>query len=640
MLRRGLSPRRARTETDWLIHATTSRSLTHDSMSTHELGSTVRIHSACVLALSKGGTCHAWTLSPAIWDICSSHPRICTVCTIRLALSGSRPWLELRKVLNLSQSPSKQPPSVPADVREQLQRASILSILPQMVPLSAWDADDDGRGNQRNGTDCRVPRTGVASICFRTLDFTRPVALQATDKKLKLLIRAECDLGPLGWYEEGGSEFWLAYMVHTSPSSHSSRSSAVRARYFGCVLCLSKFTLPGAPITYRLLTFAENRRLACDVDTRWDSITSDALRPICENFAFLLDNITGNSSLDITREYIHRAIGALFRAAMNDIAYKAIVTMIQQVPHIPEELRSSSPDMDVDEESCVEYISTVVILMGSCHKIVDQTFNYLNVVTESTLVKEGSVRHLLEELRLTVDDLRWDIGPLEVQMKSAWSKIEDAAKQAKLDLHNVTSVNTIDDLVLRLNGYWRQAKIEAKDQRRLLATLRTMVEPHAVSLHNMAKAISVEPDPWRKVFGSMLLLIKTVNGDGAIYSVIMVIFSRLSTILQRVPPQPSLGECMRSSKVCLRIFLEMIAIIVLSVGVVTKGQNLRRMKAWAGIEKSVLLTHQPLQMAVDNVDGLVGKLVASTLDSKMVSVTEQLWRDACNMYMKATGKDI
>lgn len=70
-------------------------------------------------------------------------------------------------VLNLSQSPSKQPPSVPADVREQLQRASILSILPQMVPLSAWDADDDGRGNQRNGTDCRVPRTGVASICFR-----------------------------------------------------------------------------------------------------------------------------------------------------------------------------------------------------------------------------------------------------------------------------------------------------------------------------------------------------------------------------------------------------------------------------------------------------------------------------------------
>lgn len=98
MLRRGLSPRRARTETGWLIHATTSRSLTHDSMSTHELGSTVRIHSACVapdhrrkgvgLALSKGGTCHAWTLSPAIWDICSSHPRICTVCTIRLALSG------------------------------------------------------------------------------------------------------------------------------------------------------------------------------------------------------------------------------------------------------------------------------------------------------------------------------------------------------------------------------------------------------------------------------------------------------------------------------------------------------------------------------------------------------------------------
>lgn len=29
-------------------------------------------------------------------------------------------------------------------------------------------------------------------------------------KKLKLLICAECDLGPLGWTEEGGTEFWLA----------------------------------------------------------------------------------------------------------------------------------------------------------------------------------------------------------------------------------------------------------------------------------------------------------------------------------------------------------------------------------------------------------------------------------------------
>ena len=28
--------------------------------------------------------------------------------------------------------------------------------------------------------------------------------------KLKLLACAECDLGPLGWCEEGGKEFWLA----------------------------------------------------------------------------------------------------------------------------------------------------------------------------------------------------------------------------------------------------------------------------------------------------------------------------------------------------------------------------------------------------------------------------------------------
>lgn len=30
------------------------------------------------------------------------------------------------------------------------------------------------------------------------------------DKPLKLLACAECDLGPVGWCEPGGTEFWVA----------------------------------------------------------------------------------------------------------------------------------------------------------------------------------------------------------------------------------------------------------------------------------------------------------------------------------------------------------------------------------------------------------------------------------------------
>jgi len=49
-------------------------------------------------------------------------------------------------------------------------------------------------------------------MAFENIGFSRPVPSQnqATDKKLKLLACAECDLGPLGWSEEGGTEFWLA----------------------------------------------------------------------------------------------------------------------------------------------------------------------------------------------------------------------------------------------------------------------------------------------------------------------------------------------------------------------------------------------------------------------------------------------
>ncbi|KAE9394079.1 Mss4-like protein [Gymnopus androsaceus JB14] len=47
---------------------------------------------------------------------------------------------------------------------------------------------------------------------FENIGFSRPVeslSLSPSGKKLKLLACAECDLGPLGWSEEGGNEFWL-----------------------------------------------------------------------------------------------------------------------------------------------------------------------------------------------------------------------------------------------------------------------------------------------------------------------------------------------------------------------------------------------------------------------------------------------
>ncbi|KAI6044537.1 Mss4-like protein [Pisolithus marmoratus] len=49
---------------------------------------------------------------------------------------------------------------------------------------------------------------------FENIGFTRAIQLggdtSGPTKQLKWLICAECDLGPLGWTEVGGKEFWLA----------------------------------------------------------------------------------------------------------------------------------------------------------------------------------------------------------------------------------------------------------------------------------------------------------------------------------------------------------------------------------------------------------------------------------------------
>jgi len=47
---------------------------------------------------------------------------------------------------------------------------------------------------------------------FENIGFTRQTRAfsEESRKSLKLIICAECDLGPLGWCEDGGTEFWLA----------------------------------------------------------------------------------------------------------------------------------------------------------------------------------------------------------------------------------------------------------------------------------------------------------------------------------------------------------------------------------------------------------------------------------------------
>jgi len=51
-------------------------------------------------------------------------------------------------------------------------------------------------------------------MAFENVGFSRPVArtgeASASSKPIKFLICADCEVGPLGWCEVGGKEFWLA----------------------------------------------------------------------------------------------------------------------------------------------------------------------------------------------------------------------------------------------------------------------------------------------------------------------------------------------------------------------------------------------------------------------------------------------
>ncbi|KAL4063677.1 acyl-CoA N-acyltransferase [Scleroderma citrinum] len=182
---------------------------------------------------------------------------------------GSRPWYEMRMILPRSEvalsAPPEQPQSLPPGVLEALTRPfgeGRTARNLQDFPGGILDVSTlySGEGVSRNKYDLICPRVGCGSIilksgvgnlderasvkidppskpihsdltplpappamthwwlitpspmAFENIGFTRPIPPgdPSSAKKLKLLICAECDLGPLGWTEEGGKEFWLA----------------------------------------------------------------------------------------------------------------------------------------------------------------------------------------------------------------------------------------------------------------------------------------------------------------------------------------------------------------------------------------------------------------------------------------------
>ncbi|KAF9524930.1 Mss4-like protein [Crepidotus variabilis] len=185
---------------------------------------------------------------------------------------GSKPWFEMRRDLTSShprtQTPTQMlsgPQQIPPGVLEALQRprtdvpqSRLLSDFPHALS-DLLEEDRSQAGTTLNKFDLLCPRVDCGSIilkkgaakwverdsiqlepedspqdprlpalpvppdtaqwwlvtgspmAFENIGFTRPVQpLLASGQKIKLLICGECDLGPLGWSEEGGSEFWLA----------------------------------------------------------------------------------------------------------------------------------------------------------------------------------------------------------------------------------------------------------------------------------------------------------------------------------------------------------------------------------------------------------------------------------------------
>ncbi|VDC03805.1 unnamed protein product [Peniophora sp. CBMAI 1063] len=175
---------------------------------------------------------------------------------------GSRPWFEMRWEAPVS-APAPSGPSQ-QQILEALQASSRKprptgQLLSEMSGgIAEASIVDEKSGRTRNAHDLLCPRSGCGSVIlrksvasleekeaaaldpptgkspdlpalpappasahwwlvepspmeFENIGFSRPVAPTDDEKKpLKLLICADCDIGPLGYSEVGGTQFWLS----------------------------------------------------------------------------------------------------------------------------------------------------------------------------------------------------------------------------------------------------------------------------------------------------------------------------------------------------------------------------------------------------------------------------------------------
>ncbi|KAG6887369.1 hypothetical protein C0992_012595 [Termitomyces sp. T32_za158] len=92
-------------------------------------------------------------------------------------------------------------------VAEYVRRASVKMDPPQLPPQTLLAALPD----PSEDTDWWLIKP--TPMQFENIGFSKPVqgvTQGGNGRPLKLIACAECDLGPLGWSEEGGQEFWVA----------------------------------------------------------------------------------------------------------------------------------------------------------------------------------------------------------------------------------------------------------------------------------------------------------------------------------------------------------------------------------------------------------------------------------------------
>ncbi|KAF9813356.1 hypothetical protein IEO21_05648 [Rhodonia placenta] len=375
-----------------------------------------------------------------------------------------------------------------------------------------------------------------------------------------------------------------------------------------------------------------------------------ALEPVLEETEWLLTmaNDKVNSRERTRSQIVFWAFGSLILAADDDVSYKAITALLEEIPRIGATSREDMSSALAVPGPFINVLASLVILVGVTYNITREGPGWMqrhgiSLSGGNYIVESDSIKSLLSSLQWEVNAISWARNDwltglptiLErVLTESTIRYVDDVSEQS---LATSAGVKTTDEFIATLARYWDTVKVPLKKTIRLNFTLRSLSE--RVSALKLDEYSGL--DMVSVILGALFTLAKVAKDDHASNELASELCGHIKERLDRSQLESDTADP-TLRQFGIRVGIQLLAITARATEIIHNHQVRLRVTSLAQSSSSLIAQDTVLQDKIAELSWILDEGVA--MATPQAAVTNDgfgdIWKQAMDNYMATTGIDI